>query len=198
MPAAAGKVLTSKPSGLVSILKLVIDFSKNYFALFDLEPAFQVDLPHLEQSYRALQAQVHPDKFSSAGDAERRLSMQCSTHVNEAYQTLKQPMNRARYLLSLHGVDTQEETNTAMPADFLMQQMEWREAIGEATEAADAAALDHLASQLRQATKTLHEELGHQLDQQHNYTGAAGAVRKLRFFDKLREDINEALEALET
>jgi len=176
----------------------VIDFSKNYFALFGLEPAFQTDLAHLEQSFRALQAQVHPDKFSSAGDAERRLSMQSSTHVNEAYQTLKQPMSRARYLLSLHGVDTQEETNTAMPADFLMQQMEWREAIGEATEAADAAALDHLANQLRHATKSLHEELGLQLDQQHDYAGAAGAVRKLRFFDKLREEINDALEALET
>jgi len=176
----------------------VIDFSKNYFALFDLEPAFQIDLACLEPSYRALQAQVHPDKFSSAGDAERRLSMQCSTHVNEAYQTLKQPINRARYLLSLHGIDTQEETNTAMPADFLMEQMEWREAIGEATDAADAAALDHLAGKLRHATHQLHAELAQQLDQQHDYTGAAGAVRKLRFLDKLREEINDALEALET
>ena len=176
----------------------MIDFSKNFFTLLDLEPAFQVDLAHLEQSYRALQAQVHPDKFSSAGDAERRLSMQCSTHVNEAYQTLKQPMQRARYLLSLHGVDTQEETNTAMPADFLMQQMEWREAIGEATDAADAVELERLASQLRHAIKSLHAELGQQLDAQHDYPGAAGAVRKLRFFDKLREEIDDALETLET
>ena len=176
----------------------MIDFSKNYFALFDLDPRFQVDLTHLESNYRALQAQVHPDKFSSAGDAERRLSMQCSTHVNEAYQALKQPINRARYLLSLHGIDTQEETNTAMPADFLMEQMEWREAIGEATDAADSATLDHLASKLRHTTHQLHAELGQQLDQQHDYAGAAGAVRKLRFLDKLREEINDALEVLET
>ena len=159
---------------------------------------FQMDLARLEHSYRALQAQVHPDKFSTASDADRRMSMQCSTHVNEAYQTLKQPISRARYLLSLHGIDTQEETNTAMPADFLMEQMEWREAIGEAAEAADAAALDQLASKLRQATQQLHAELAQQLDQQQNYAGAAGAVRKLRFLDKLREEINDALENLET
>jgi molecular chaperone HscB len=85
-----------------------------------------------------------------------------------------------------------------MPADFLLQQMEWREAIGEATEAADAAALDHLANQLRHAIKALLDELGQQLDQRHDYAGAAGAVRKLRFFDRLREEINNALEALET
>ena len=176
----------------------MIDFSKNYFALFDLEPAFQIELAHLEQRYRALQARVHPDKFSSASDAEKRLSMQCSTHVNEAYQTLQQPLRRARYLLSLQGIDTQEETNTAMPIDFLMQQMEWREAIGAATDAAAATALDQLASQLRQATQQLHAELAQQLDQQHDYMRAAGVVRKLRFLDKLRAEINDALETLET
>ena len=175
----------------------MIDFSKDYFALFDLELRFQIDLVHLEQNYRALQAQVHPDKFSSASGAEKRLSMQCSTHVNEAYQTLKQSMSRARYVLSLHGIDTQEETNTAMPTDFLMEQMEWREAIGEATDAADPTALDQLASKLRQATQQLHAELALQIDQQQDYAGAASAVRKLRFFDKLHEEINDALEVLE-
>ena len=195
MPAAAGKVLTSKPDGFTATF--VIDFSQNHFALFGLEPAFQIDLPRLEQSYRALQAKVHPDKFSSASDPERRLSMQWSTHVNEAYQTLKQAIDRARYLLTLHGVDTQEETNTAMPSEFLMAQMEWREAISEATEAADVMALDRLAGKLRQATQQLHEELGQQLDQQHDYISAAQAVRKLRFFDKLRTEISDALEGLE-
>ena len=195
MPAAAGKVLTSKPDGFPATF--VIDFSQNYFALFGLEPAFQIDLPRLEQSYRALQAKVHPDKFSSASDQERRLSMQWSTHVNEAYQTLKQAIDRARYLLTLRGIDTQEETNTAMPSEFLIAQMEWREAISQAAEAADVMALDRLGSKLRQAIQQLHEELGQQLDQQQDYTGAAQAVRKLRFFDKLRTEISDALEGLE-
>lgn len=175
----------------------MIDFSKNHFQLFDLEPAYQLDLAHLEQRYRDLQAQVHPDKFSHATDAERRMSMQWSTHANEAYQTLKQPISRARYLLKLYGVDTQEETNTAMPADFLMEQMEWREAIGEAKDAADAAELDHLGAKLRQAMLHLQEEIGQRLDQRHDYPGAAEGVRKLRFLEKLREEINDALEALE-
>ncbi len=172
----------------------MIDFSKNHFALFDLEPQFQIDLTQLEQSFRALQAQVHPDKFSRGSDAERRLSMQCSTHVNEAYQTLKTPLNRARYLLSLHGIDTQEETNTAMPTQFLMEQMEWREAISAANQ---VPALDQLSSNLRQVMQTLLAEVGQRIDQQHDYAGAAETVRKLRFFDKLREEINDALEVLE-
>lgn len=172
----------------------MIDFSKNYFALFDLEPVFQIDLAPLEKNFRALQAQVHPDKFSSAGDAERRLSMQCSTHVNTAYQTLKTPLTRARYLLSLQGVDTQEETNTAMPTQFLMEQMEWREAISDAR---DLTTLNKIALQLRSANLSLLEEIGQRIDQQHDYAGAAEAVRKLRFLDKLGEDINDAFEVLE-
>ncbi len=175
----------------------MIDFSKNHFQLFGLEPAFQLNLARLDQSFRDIQAQVHPDKFSHAPDAERRLSMQWSTHVNEAYQTLKQPISRARYLLKLRGVDTQEETNTAMPTDFLMEQMEWREAIGEAKDAADATELDHLGTKLRQVMHHLQDDIGQRLDQSHDYPGAAEAVRKLRFLDKLREEINDALEALE-
>jgi len=175
----------------------MIDFSKNHFQLFDLEPAFQLDLARLDQNFRDIQAQVHPDKFSHAPDAERRLSMQWSTHANEAYQTLKQPISRARYLLKLHGVDTQEETNTAMPTDFLMEQMEWREAIGEAKDAADATELDHLGAKLRQTMHRLQDDIGQRLDQSHDYPGAAEAVRKLRFLEKLREEINDALEALE-
>ena len=175
----------------------MIDFSKNHFQLFGLEPAFQLNLARLDQSFRDIQAQVHPDKFSHAPDAERRLSMQWSTHVNEAYQTLKQPISRARYLLKLRGVDTQEETNTAMPTDFLMEQMEWREAIGEAKDAADATELDQRGNKLRQVMHHLQDDIGQRLDQSHDYPGAAEAVRKLRFLDKLREEINDALEALE-
>ncbi|MGB8600480.1 MAG: Fe-S protein assembly co-chaperone HscB, partial [Burkholderiales bacterium] len=105
------------------------DFSKNYFDLFGLEKKFSVPQEVLDRAYRDIQSQIHPDKFSHAGEAEKRLSMQWATRANEAYQTLKKPLARARYLLQLHGVDTQEETNTAMPTGFLMEQMEWREAV---------------------------------------------------------------------
>ena len=176
----------------------MIDFSKNHFELFGIEPAFDIDLGRVEQAYRDLQAQVHPDKFAHATDAEKRLSMQWATHANEAYQTLKQPIARARYLLRLHGVETQEETNTAMPADFLMAQMEWREAIGEAKEAAEIAELDHLSGKLRKEIHQLEARLAQQIDVEHAYAEAAETVRKMRFFEKLKEDIHSALEALES
>ncbi len=175
----------------------MIDFSKDHFALFGLEPAFRIDLARLEQAYRELQTQVHPDRFSHASDTERRLSMQWSTQVNEAYQTLKRPLSRARYLLQRHGVDTEEETNTAMPAAFLMEQMEWREAIAEAQDAADAAELDQLQIKLRREIQQLEDGLARQLDEDKDWTGAAENVRKLRFLEKLKEEINDALEALE-
>lgn len=176
----------------------MIDFSKNHFELFGIEPAFDIDLGRVEQAYRDLQTQVHPDKFAHATDAEKRLSMQWATHANEAYQTLKLPIARARYLLRLHGIETQEETNTAMPADFLMAQMEWREAIGEAKEAAEVSELDHLSSKLRKEAHQLESLLAKQIDSEHNYPAAAETVRKMRFFDKLKDDIHAALETLES
>jgi molecular chaperone HscB len=167
------------------------DFSQNHFRLLGLEPAFQIDLGKLEKAYREIQNQVHPDRFAHLGDIERRMSMQWSTHVNEAYQTLKKPINRARYLLQLNGVETHEETNTAMPPEFLMQQMDWHEAIGEAK-----AEGDH--DELESNTRSLQNELTQLLDTDKNYAAAAGAVRKLKFMEKLTSEVHDALEALES
>lgn len=173
------------------------DFQQNHFQLFGLFPSFQIDMPHLDQSYRALQAQVHPDKFAHLSEAEQRLAMQHSTQVNEAYQTLRNPLARARYLLKLQGVDTQEETNTAMPLDFLMQQMEWREAIAEILQARDAVALDELEARLRRETQSLESQLAGKIDADKNYADAAGLVRKLRFMEKLAEEIHSAYDAID-
>jgi molecular chaperone HscB len=174
-----------------------LDFSQNHFELFGVEATYHIDLPRIDQLYREIQAQIHPDKFAHASDAEKRLSIQWTTHVNEAYQILKQPLARARYILKIHGVDTQEETNTAMPADFLMQQMEWREAIMEARGADDIGELDRMAAKLRHEINELHQSLEHLIDSEKNYESAAGAVRKLKFLEKLREEINDAIEQLE-
>jgi molecular chaperone HscB len=124
--------------------------------------------------------------------------MQWSTHVNEAYQTLKKPINRARYLLQLNGVETHEETNTAMPPEFLMQQMDWHEAIGEAKAEGDQARLDTLDDELESNTRSLQNELTQLLDTDKNYAAAAGAVRKLKFMEKLTSEVHDALEALES
>jgi len=106
---------------------------QNHFELFGLSPAFVLDKQALEKAYREIQSQVHPDRFAHAGDAERRASLQWTTRVNEAYRTLQDPVQRAKHILELHGVDVAFETNTAMPTEFLMQQMELRESLEDAT-----------------------------------------------------------------
>ena len=174
-----------------------LDFNQNFFELFGMAPAYQIDLIRLEQAYRDIQSQVHPDKFAHLSDAERRLSMQWATQANEAYQTLRQPLGRARYLLHLNGIEVHEETNTAMSPAFLMQQMEWREAIGEAKAAKDLPELEHLSGQLRAEMQAQQHQLENLLDSDRNFEKAAEVVRELKFMEKLREEINHALEALE-
>ncbi len=175
----------------------IIDFNHNYFQLFGLLPSFQLDKAQLELRFRDLQSLVHPDKAAHLPDAEQRQAMQSSTRVNEAYQTLLSPLRRARYLLSLHGVDTQEESNTSMPLDFLMAQIEWREAVSNAQQSRDEASLEQLESRLKLETRQLERQLGHHIDEIKDYVSAAGEVRKLRFMEKLAEEIHAAYDALD-
>ena len=157
---------------------------------------YALDAKALEQRYRELQSRVHPDKFASGGEAERRVAMQWATRANEAYRTLRDPLARARYLLSLKGFDTGEESNTAMPPDFLMQQMEWREAVAAARESGDAAALERLRDELAEARAEMLGLLARALDGESNYDAGCSLVRKLRFLEKLEQEIDDALELL--
>src|SRR3954471_6958779 len=122
---------------------------QNHFELFQLPARFDVDMDQLDAAYREVQGTVHPDRFVGASDAEKRVAMQWATRANEAYQTLKHPQRRARYLCELNGVDLQIESNTAMPMAFLMQQMMWRDALGEARAEADMAALESLDAEVK-------------------------------------------------
>jgi molecular chaperone HscB len=167
---------------------------KNHFDLFGLPRAFALEAEALERSYREIQSRVHPDRFAHAGDAERRASLQWTTRVNEAYRTLKDPVQRARHLLELHGVDVAFETNTAMPADFLAQQMELREALEEAK---TPAALDQMRKGLSQQRSLLEKQIAEAIDAKKDYAGAAGLVRKLQFLDKLDREIDAAYETIE-
>jgi molecular chaperone HscB len=168
--------------------------TSNHFELFGLVPAFALDVARLEAAYRDIQSQVHPDRYAQAGDAERRASMQMTTQVNEAYRTLKSPVQRAKYLLELHGVDVAFETNTAMPAEFLAQQMELREALEEAR---DAEALGLLERRILGEKEALEAQLALRIDGERDYAAAAGLVRKLMFLDRLDEEVNEVYEALD-
>jgi molecular chaperone HscB len=172
------------------------DFTQNHFALFSLPAQFALDQRSIDSNYRALLATYHPDRFASESDAVRRMSLQIATQVNEAYQTLKSPINRGRYLLKLAGVDTQEESNTAMPIDFLMNQMEWREAIGDAKATQNIESLENIGRELAAETSTLEQHLASLLDETHDLSAATVAVRKLRFMEKLEQEIGDAIETL--
>jgi molecular chaperone HscB len=174
------------------------DFQQDFFRLFNLPSRYQIDSAALEQSYRALQAQVHPDKFAHLSEHERRMAMQWATRANEGYQTLRSPLNRARYLLSLHGVDTQEDSNTAMPIDFLMQQMEWREALEETRQTKNSNALEEMEQRVQHEERSLQQQLAIDIDDTHDYVAASGIVRKLKFLEKLAEEISSAFDELDS
>jgi molecular chaperone HscB len=168
----------------------------NHFELMGLPAAFAVDTGKLERGYRDLQSRVHPDKFAAAPAAEKRVAMQWATRANEAYRTLRDPVARARYLLSLQGFDTGEETNTAMPPDFLMEQMELREAAAEARALRNVTSLEALQDDIEMRRDEMLRMLARALDADRNYDAGCSLVRKLRFLDKLGEEVDEALEII--
>lgn len=174
-----------------------MDLTADFFSLFELPRAFRLNLSELDSRFRDVQAQVHPDRFAHATEAERRLSMQWATHANEAYQTLKKPLERAKYLLHLAGHDIQAENNTAMPADFLMEQMEWREAVMEARGGRDHHELEHLYLRLQNDIRSRYDELGELLDDRQDAAEAIDRVRRLMFLEKLLYEIDDALASLE-
>jgi molecular chaperone HscB len=173
-----------------------LNFAADHFTLFGLPRAQSLDLESLENSFRAVQAQVHPDKHANAAAADRRLAMQWATRVNEAFQTLKSPGKRARYLLGLLGHDPQIESNTAMPTEFLISQMEMREAVMEARATADEAALDEVRTRLLHEIRDEYARLGELIDTTRDFTAAAELVRQLMFQEKLLNEIDDALEAV--
>lgn len=169
---------------------------QNHFELFQLPQRFAIDTAALGRAYREVQNRVHPDKFVNASDAEKRVAMQWATRANEAYKTLKSPFRRAAYLCELNGVDLQIESNTAMPPAFLMQQMEWREAMEEAKAAKDADALECLEKELHDARKAGLEQIAGLLDAG-KFDEAAQGVRQLMFLEKFGDEIARIFETLD-
>ncbi len=174
----------------------MIDFSQNYFALFGLPQRYRFDAQQLDAAYHALQRAVHPDRYAAAGDVERRVALQSSARVNEAYQALKDPVGRAQYLLSLRGIDAFAETNTALPAEFLQRELERREAVGEAQAARDADRLAVLLREVRSEAAALESALAEHLDAE-AWENARDAVRELRFLTKIAGDIEAAIGEVE-
>ena len=168
--------------------------SDNYFRFFGIEQRFNLDLATLDQAYLAIQKEVHPDRHARGSDTEQRLAMQMATLANTAHQTLKNPIQRGLYLCKLHGVDANLETNTAMPAAFLMKQMDWRESLEEREE--DLAALEALAEEVDESKRDTLAEITQAVDGAKNYNRAAELLRGLLFIDKFSLELDDAISAL--
>ncbi|MBV2161208.1 Fe-S protein assembly co-chaperone HscB [Achromobacter denitrificans] len=162
----------------------------DHFSLFGLPARFDLDAQALESAWRAVAAQVHPDRYATASPAERRVAMQWAARANEAYRQLRDPLLRARYLCEQAGVDLQTESNTSMDGAFLMQQMTWREMLDDAR--GDAAALAALQAELRQARDAMRATLARLLDQDRDYAAAGLKVREWMFVEKLAEELANA------
>lgn len=169
------------------------DLTNNYFELFNLPANFEIDTVELAERYRQLQRAVHPDKFAGAPDRDRRLALQHTSQINEAFQTLKNPLTRGRYLLQLQGMDWNDEKDTQMDADFLMTQMALREELAELTQ---VSALNAFLARLDEKITHLNRHLAEQFEEE-NYQNAKESLRKLQFFYKLREETLQIEERLE-
>jgi molecular chaperone HscB len=163
---------------------------KNYFELFGLPVTFDLNIADLAERYRELQHNVHPDKFSHASAQERRLSIQMTSYVNEAFQALKDPLKRGRYLLHLQGIETDEETDTVMDPAFLAEQMELRERLEEIRSRRSQASLseftENIKQRLRSKIDALRLSLGQPSEEAH--ARARGVIRETQFLEKLLQE----------
>ncbi|MCX7240362.1 MAG: Fe-S protein assembly co-chaperone HscB [Burkholderiales bacterium] len=172
-----------------------MNLQSNDFELFGLKQQFAQERDEVDALWKALQRQAHPDKFSAQDAAAQRVAMQWSVRINEAHQRLKDPVKRAAYLCELAGAPINLHSNTAMPAEFLMQQMQWREALDEAQ---GVEAVQALESEVRSARTRLLQQVASLIDQDHDFAAAAQAVRCLMFMEKFVHDLGQRLEALES
>jgi len=169
-----------------------MNLQSNDFELFDIPLRFTQDRAAMEARWKALQREAHPDKFAAQAGAAQRVAMQWSVRINEAWQRLKDPLKRAAYLCELQGAPINAENNTAMPAAFLMQQMEWREALDDASSQAE---LEALQAEVLQAQRDALQGIAVLLDTAQDYPAAAQQVRMLMFIERFKADIADHIDA---
>lgn len=167
--------------------------NQDHFQLLGLPERFETDLGALERGFRAIQSSVHPDRFVRAMDSERRMAMELSTRVNEAYRVLTSPIQRALYLCARHGVKVDTDRGAGLSGDFLEQQMQWRERLDQAD--ADPDALAGLQTELAKAEALRIGEVQRLIDHDHNYAAAAELSREMMFIEKFRQSLEFAARA---
>jgi len=165
--------------------------SLNFFTLLQLPETFIIDLKKLDQNYQSIQKEIHPDRFASLADEAKIVSIKKAAQVNDAYQTLKSPIRRAEYLLHLYDIDIHDEKYTAVPQDFLMQQMEWREELE--THKQNKEALEKLASGIQRNKNEIMSQLPEFFENKNDLSSAIKLTRELNFIEKIEQHINDAL-----
>ncbi len=175
----------------------MLDLSQNFFELFGLPVSYTIDNTVLRERYRDLQRSVHPDRYASASQQEQRLAMQGSTFINEAFETLKDPLGRARYMLRLHGIDVDADRETTKDTAFLMEQLELREALSEIRQQADplGAVADFVDTVSGKLNRVIHEmETDFENPAADKLDAIRENVRKMQFLRKLHQEA-ESVEA---
>ena len=168
--------------------------SKNFFEIFSLPVAWEVDFEQLDIKFRALQKALHPDRYATKNDFEKRLAVQTAATINQAYQTIKNPLSRAQYLLELENLDDSQETHITSDGQFLMEQMLLREALSEVRGNENAKqSLVSLSIEAQQNAAKIQSDFANQY-QQKAYNKAFDSLAKMQFAIKFIDDI-KALEA---
>lgn len=170
-----------------------LNLQSNDFEIFGVAPRFGLDRAALDARWKDLQREAHPDRFATADAQSQRQAMQWSVRINEAYQRLKDPIKRAAYLCELHGAPIQAENNTAMPAAFLMQQMQWREDLDEASGLAD---LERMADDVATARRDMLQGLQTTADDLRDWPALAQQVRALMFVERFARDVESRIDLL--
>jgi molecular chaperone HscB len=165
--------------------------SLNFFTLLNLPETFDIDLEKLDQNYQNIQKEIHPDRFATSNNETKLESIKKTAQANNAYQTLKSPIRRAEYLLLLEGIHIDDEKYTAVPQDFLMQQMEWREELESHKQ--NKVALGKLAQDIQKNKHAMIKELPKLFENKSNLNEAAKITRELNFIEKIEQHINDAL-----
>lgn len=170
-----------------------VNLQSNDFELFAVPVQFAQDRALLDARWKDLQREAHPDKFAAQGASAQRVAMQWSVRINEAYQRLKDPLKRAAYLCELHEAPINAENNTAMPADFLMQQMEWREALDDAEKVEE---IEVVALESRKYGRDLLLKIEQLIDIDKDFSAAARQVRSLMFIERFAHEVDSRIDQL--
>jgi molecular chaperone HscB len=177
----------------------VISLQASDFELFGLQPTYALDRSQLDLQWKSLQREAHPDRFASEGASAQRIAMQWSVRINEAYNRLKDPLKRAAYLCELNGAAVNAENNTSMPPAFLMQQMEWREALDDCkaikAPASKIDALEKLLDEVNDSQSQVLKQMAALIDVDRNFPAAVGQVRALMFIEKFSQEVQHQLDA---